>query len=56
VPFGFFQEAPGTRPRSAGSRKYKWDVYDCMQRARVGLEEATDDDPLAQATADGNAR
>ena len=46
VPFGFFQEAwdlAGER----GFKRYRWDVYDCMQRCPVGLDQATDSDPEA---------
>jgi hypothetical protein len=46
VPFGFFQEA-WDQAEERGFARYKWDVYDCMAPCRVGLEEATDDDPQA---------
>lgn len=46
VPFGFFQEA-WDQAEERGFAQYKWDVYDCMAPCRVGLEEATADDPQA---------
>jgi hypothetical protein len=48
VPFGFFQEN-WDQGEERGYTKYKWDVYDTMQQCTVGMDEATDDDPLAQA-------
>lgn len=30
-----------------GFARYRGDVYDCMARCEVGLDVATDDDPLA---------
>ena len=46
VPFGFFQEN-WDLAEERGFAQYRWDVYDCMATCRVGLEAATDDDPLA---------
>jgi hypothetical protein len=46
VPFGFFQEN-WDLAEERGFARYRWDVYDCMQRCEVGLEEANEDDPLA---------
>lgn len=46
VPFGFFQEA-WDQAEERGFAQYKWDVYDCMARCAVGLEEATPNDPQA---------
>ena len=46
VPFGFFQES-WDLAEERGYRRYKWDVYDCMARCNVGLDEATPDDPQA---------
>jgi len=48
VPFGFFQEA-WDQAEERGFARYKWDVYDCMAPCRVGLEEATAQDPQALA-------
>ena len=48
VPFGFFQEN-WDMAAERGYRQYRWDVYDCMAPCRVGLEEATADDPQALA-------
>ncbi len=48
VPFGFFQEA-WDQAIERGFKRYRWDVYDCMARCQVGLEEATADDPQALA-------
>lgn len=48
VPFGFFQDG-WDQGEERGYTKYKWDVYDTMQQCTVGMEEATDGDPLAQA-------
>ncbi len=48
VPFGFFQEA-WDQAIERGFKRYRWDVYDCMARCQVGLEEATEDDPQALA-------
>ncbi len=47
VPFGFFQEA-WDLAEERGFRRYKWDVYDCMARCEVGMEQATDADPDAR--------
>lgn len=46
VPYGFFQEN-WDMAAERGYRQYRWNVYDCMTRCQVGLEEATADDPLA---------
>lgn len=46
VPFGFFQES-WDQAVERGFKRYRWDVYDCMARCQVGLEEATADDPQA---------
>lgn len=46
VPFGFFQEA-WDLAEERGFKRYRWDVYDCMARCRVGMEQATGDDPDA---------
>ncbi|MBA4387663.1 MAG: hypothetical protein C0404_06755 [Verrucomicrobia bacterium] len=46
VPFGFFQEN-WDLAEERGYRRYRWDVYDCIARCTVGLEEATPDDPQA---------
>jgi hypothetical protein len=46
VPFGFFQEN-WDMAAERGYTQYRWDVYDCMAPCRVGLEEATADDPQA---------
>lgn len=48
VPFGFFQEA-WDQAIERGFKRYRWDVYDCMARCQVGLEEATADDSQALA-------
>ncbi|MBK8015237.1 MAG: hypothetical protein IPK20_00120 [Betaproteobacteria bacterium] len=48
VPFGFFQEAWDLAVER-GFKRYRWDVYDCMARCQVGLEDATKDDPQATA-------
>jgi hypothetical protein len=48
VPFGFFQEA-WDQAIERGFKRYRWDVYDCMARCQVGLEEATEDEPQALA-------
>ena len=40
VPFGFFQEA-WDMAEERGYTRYRWNVYDCMARCQVGLEEAT---------------
>ena len=48
VPFGFFQEN-WDLAQERGFRQYRWDVYDCMARCEMGLDQATDDDPLALA-------
>jgi|GEM_PF-1254245 len=47
VPFGFFQEA-WDLAEERGFRRYKWDVYDCMARCEVGMEQATAADPDAR--------
>jgi len=46
VPFGFFQEN-WDLAEERGFARYRWDVYDCMSRCEVGLDEATEDDPQA---------
>jgi len=46
VPFGFFQEA-WDLAIERGFKRYRWDVYDCMARCDVGLDEAAADDPQA---------
>jgi len=46
VPFGFFQEA-WDQGVERGFKRYRWNVYDCMAKCEVGLEEATDGDPAA---------
>jgi hypothetical protein len=46
VPYGFFQEA-WDMAVERGFKRYRWDVYDCMVRCQVGLEDATDNDPTA---------
>ena len=46
VPFGFFQEN-WDLAEERGYKRYRWNVYDCMSPCAVGLETATDDDPLA---------
>ncbi len=48
VPFGFFQEN-WDLAEERGYACYRWDVYDCMACCKVGLEEATPDDPDALA-------
>jgi len=48
VPFGFFQEN-WDLAEERGFSRYRWDVYDCMARCQVGLDEASEDDPLALA-------
>lgn len=47
VPFGFFQEAWDLADER-GFKRYRWDVYDCMAKCEVGLDEASEDDPLAR--------
>ena len=47
VPFGFFQEA-WDLAEERGFKRYRWDVYDCMARCEVGLEQATAGDPDAR--------
>ncbi len=44
VPFGFFQEA-WDLAQERGFARYRWNVYDCMARCQVGLEEAHDRRP-----------
>ncbi|MBE0567950.1 MAG: hypothetical protein IH621_18495 [Krumholzibacteria bacterium] len=46
VPFGFFQEA-WDMAQERGFARYRWNVYDCMARCQVGLEDATPGDPDA---------
>lgn len=46
VPFGFFQES-WDQAVERGFKRYRWDVYDCMARCQVGIEEATALDPQA---------
>ena len=48
VPFGFFQEN-WDLAEERGYRRYKWDIYSCMQQYTIGLEEATPEDPTARA-------
>ncbi|MBC8253911.1 MAG: hypothetical protein H8E35_07775 [Ardenticatenia bacterium] len=52
VPFGFFQEN-WDLAEERGYSRYRWDVYDCMACCQVGIEEATEDDPLALAYCQG---
>jgi hypothetical protein len=44
VPFGFFQEA-WDLAEERGYQKYRWDIYDCMQKCTVGMDQATESDP-----------
>ena len=53
VPFGFFQEN-WDLAEERGFSRYRWDVYDCMARCDVGLDEASADDPLALAYCRGD--
>ncbi len=46
VPFGFFQEA-WDMAEERGFKRYRWNVYDCMVRCDMGMDQATDDDPDA---------
>ena len=46
VPYGFFQEN-WDLAEERGYRRYKWNIYDCMSRCTVGLDDATVNDPLA---------
>ena len=46
VPVGFFQEH-WDFAEEKGFARYKWDCFDTMQTCRVGIEEATEDDPKA---------
>ncbi|HOX27233.1 MAG TPA: hypothetical protein PLU44_15915 [Candidatus Krumholzibacteria bacterium] len=46
VPFGFFQEN-WDLAEERGFHRYRWDVYDCMAPCRVGMEDASEDDPQA---------
>ena len=52
VPFGFFQEN-WDLAQERGFARYRWDVYDCMATCKVGLEEASEDDPLALSYCQG---
>jgi hypothetical protein len=48
VPFGFFQES-WDQADERGYKRYRWDVYDCMERCKIGLDTATKQDPAAVA-------
>lgn len=45
-PFGFFQEY-WDNAADKGFRRYKWDIFDSMQKCARGMEEARPEDPLA---------
>lgn len=46
-PVGLFQET-WDNADEVGYKRYRWNVYDTMERCTVGMEEATAEDPWAQ--------